>query len=43
MMYATEKEGGSPGAAYTQTFLSKVAAVSAEVFLAVYAAGDVFP
>lgn len=43
MMYATGKEGGSTGAAYTQTFLSEAAAVSAEGFFSVYAAREGFP
>lgn len=33
MMYATAKEGGSTGAAYTQLFLSAAVAVSAGIFL----------
>lgn len=32
MMYAIGKEGGSTGAAYTQTFLSEAATVLAEVW-----------
>lgn len=40
MMYATEEEGGSRGAAYTQTFPSEAAT---EFFLAVYAAREGFP
>ena len=42
MMYATAKEGGNTGPAYTLLFLSAAVTVSAGIFLAIYGAREGF-